>query len=55
MGSSKRLWGYKGYKGGPDLVGHRDQEDSKGIPGGLLCSKDSALYPYDTHLAIRDC
>lgn len=52
MGSFKRLWG---YKGGPDLVGHRDQEDSDGVPEGLLCSKCSALYPYDTHLALRDC
>lgn len=52
MGSFKRLWG---YNGGPDLVGHRDQEDSDGVPEGLLCSKCSALYPCDTHLALRDC
>lgn len=52
LGSSKRLWG---YKGGLGLVGSRDQEDSEGVPEGLLCSKCSALGPYDTHLAIRAC
>lgn len=43
------------YKGRLDLVGGRDQEDNEGVPEGLLCSKCSVLYLYDTHLAIRDC